>query len=337
MTVDHNHLAVAAPEAAPSAAGLDIELDQALLQLGRDLQAHGYQFVTVTPLTHARNNTRPGNQIARDLRDVFGWSRPYEPGLIPEAQTAVLLDNAIVRAHEGLLYSNVRWSSLDDSLFVHSAYPTVAHDSVFFGPDTYRFAQAIHRHLAQSNQPIANAVDIGCGSGVGAIVIASARREAHVQAVDINPSALRFTAVNAALAGVKNVSVWHSDILQGTTGDFDLIVANPPYMQDPQARAYRDGGAELGSALSVRIAKEALGRLTPGGSLVLYTGAPSVAGVDLFLAQVKPLVDSAEFAWVYEEIDPDVFGEELETPGYDQAERIAAVVLTVTRSTGTQQ
>ncbi|MBD8593541.1 class I SAM-dependent methyltransferase [Pseudomonas sp. CFBP 8758] len=308
------------------------ELDQVLLQLGRRLQADGYRFVTVTPLTHQRNNERPDNAIARDLRDVFGWSRPFESNLLPEVETAALLENAIVSEQSGLLRSEVRWSSLDGQLFVHSAYPTVAHDSVFFGPDTYRFARAIEKHLHESRQPIRSAVDIGCGSGAGAILIALARREAQVQAVDINPAALRFTAVNAALAGVANVAAWHSDVLQGTRGDFDLIVANPPYMQDPQARAYRDGGGELGSALSVRIASEALGRLAPGGSLLLYTGAPSVAGVDLFLSQVQPLVDVPGFQWTYEEVDPDVFGEELETPGYRQAERIAAVVLTVTRT-----
>jgi SAM-dependent methyltransferase len=309
----------------------DIELDKVLLQLGRRLQADGYRFVTVTPLTHQRNNARPENQTARDVRDVFGWSRPFEPGLLPEVETAALLENAIISEQGGLLRSEVRWSSLDDGLFVHSAYPTASHDSVFFGPDTYRFAQAIQKHLSHSRHRIENAIDIGCGSGAGAIVIALARREAQVQAVDINPAALRFTAVNAALAGVTNVSAWHSDVLQGTHGNFDLIVANPPYMQDPQARAYRDGGGELGSALSVRIVREALDRLTPGGSLVLYTGAPSVAGVDLFFAQVQPIVDLTAFEWTYQEMDPDVFGEELETPGYQQAERIAAVVLTVTR------
>ncbi len=308
------------------------ELDQVLLQLGRRLQADGYRFVTVTPLTHQRNNERPDNAIARDLRDVFGWSRPFESNLLPEVETAALLENAIVSEQSGLLRSEVRWSSLGGQLFVHSAYPTVAHDSVFFGPDTYRFARAIEKHLREVRQPIRSAVDIGCGSGAGAILIALACREAQVQAVDINPTALRFTAVNAALAGVTNVAAWHSDVLQGTSGDFDLIVANPPYMQDPQARAYRDGGGELGSALSVRIASEALGRLAPGGSLLLYTGAPSVAGVDLFLTQVQPLVDVPGFQWTYEEVDPDVFGEELETPGYRQAERIAAVVLTVTRT-----
>jgi methylase of polypeptide subunit release factors len=310
----------------------DPSYDLALLQLGRRLQADGYRFTTVTPLTHQRNNAREENRKARSLRDIFGWNRPFETDLLPAAELEALLGSGVLRAHAGLWVSEVRWSSLDDLLFVHSSFPTVAHDSVFFGPDTYRFAQAIEEHLRSSSHPIKNAVDIGSGSGVGAILIGRARRNAQVLALDINPTALRYTAVNAALAGTENVSAWHSDILASASGEFDLIVANPPYMQDTQERAYRHGGGRLGSELSVRIVAQAINRLSVGGTLLLYTGAPSVDGVDLFLESARALVDIPGLAWTYREMDPDVFGEELETANYTKAERIAAVVLTVTRT-----
>ena len=313
-------------------AASDQSHDLSLLQLGRRLQADGYSFTTVTPLTHQRNNAREQNRIAKNLRDVFGWNRPFETSLLPLAELQALLASDVLRAHAGLWTSEVRWSSLDDLLFVHSGFPTVAHDSVFFGPDTYRFAQAIEEHLRTSLQPIKNAVDIGCGSGVGAILIGRARRDAQVLELDINPTAMRYTAVNAALAGTENVSAWHSDILAGASGEFDLIVANPPYMQDTQKRAYRHGGERLGSELSVRIVEQAVQRLAVGGTLLLYTGAPSVDGVDLFLQSARQWVDVPGLAWSYREMDPDVFGEELETATYAEAERIAAVVLTVTRT-----
>lgn len=306
--------------------------DLGLLQLGRRLLADGYRFITVTPLTHQRNNSRAANHQARDLRDIFGWNRPFATGLLPEPELKALLSSNILRAHAGLWVSEVRWSSLHDHLFVHSAFPTVSNDSVFFGPDTYRFAQAIEEHLRTSAHPIRTAVDIGCGSGAGAILIAKARHDAQVLALDINPTALRFTAVNAALAETENVSIWHSDLLDSASGEFDLIVANPPYMQDSQQRAYRHGGERLGSELSVRIVDQAMQRLTVGGSLVLYTGSPWVEGVDLFLEHAHPLINRAGYSWSYREVDPDVFGEELETDIYSRAERIAAVVLTVTKT-----
>ena len=302
-----------------------------LLQLGRRLQADGYRFITPTPVTHQRVNDRVAGQPARTMRDVFGWSRPFEPGLLPAEEQKQLQQAGVLEANHGQLKSRVRWSSLDDLLFVHSGFPTDAADSVFFGPDTYRFAQLIHSHLQQSFAPIQRAVDIGCGAGVGAILIARARREAEVLAVDINPAALRLTAINAALAEVANVEVQASDVLQGTDGHFDLIVANPPYMADPAGRAYRNGGGSLGAGLSLRIVEQALNRLAPGGSLLLYTGVAMVDGRDPFFDTVVPRLDSARFGWTYRELDPDVFGEELLNPGYQRVDRIAVVALTVTR------
>lgn len=305
--------------------------DLTLLQLGRRLQADGYRFITPTPLTHQRVNQRDEGQVADTLRDVFGWSRPFEPGLLSADEQRQLQEAQVIDVYDGRLKSRVRWSSLDDLLFVHSGFPTDAADSVFFGPDTYRFANLIHAHLQQSFAPIQRAVDIGCGAGVGAILIARARREAEVLAVDINSAALRLTAINAALAEVANVEVQASDVLQGTEGNFDLIVANPPYMADPAGRAYRHGGGSLGAGLSLRIVEQALNRLAPGGSLLLYTGVAMVDGRDPFFDTVVPRLDSTRFGWTYRELDPDVFGEELLNPGYQRVDRIAVVALTVTR------
>ena len=305
--------------------------DRALLNLGRGLKENGYRFITPTPLTHERFYQRLGTPLAVDLRDVFGWSMPFDHGLLPDAFREELQQADVVVQHDSLWRSTVRWSSLSDLLFAHSAYPTTQADAVFFGPDSYRFAQLIEAHLQQRFEPIKRAVDIGCGAGVGALMIARARPDAEVMAVDINPRALRLTAVNAELAGLFNVSAYHSDVLGSVQGEFDLIVANPPYMNDDRERAYRHGGGALGEELSVRIVGESLPRLALGGSLVLYTGVAIVAGEDPFLKAVMPLLGSDAVGWTYRELDPDVFGEELDKPGYERVERIAVVALTVTR------
>lgn len=305
--------------------------DRALLNLGRGLKESGYRFITPTPLTHERVYRRLVTPLAMSMRDVFGWSLPFDHDLLPEALREELQQADVIEKHDALWRSTVRWSSLDNLLFAHSPYPTVQADAVFFGPDSYRFAQVIEAHLRQRFQPLKRAVDIGCGAGVGALVIARAWHEVEVLAVDINPRALRMTAVNAELAGLNNVSVYHSDVLASVEGQFDLIVANPPYMNDDRQRAYRHGGGALGEQLSVRIVSESLGRLALGGSLVLYTGVAMVAGGDPFLEVVKPLLSNDAYGWTYRELDPDVFGEELDKPGYERVERIAVVALCVTR------
>ncbi|UCJ16616.1 class I SAM-dependent methyltransferase [Pseudomonas sp. MM211] len=309
------------------------EPQQALLKLGQALTARGYRFITGTPLTHERVNGRTDNALAQDLPGVFGWSRPFVPGLVG-ADLLELMRAAGVLIEEGeQLRSAVRYSSLGDQLFVHSRYPTSQADAVFFGPDTYRFVRAIDAFLGSpSTATISRAVDIGCGAGPGAQSIALARPAAEVLAVDINPQALAYTRINAALAGADNLRAQHSDLLRGVQGEFDLIVANPPYMLDSESRAYRDGGGELGAGLSQAIVEAAVTRLASGGSLLLYTGVAMTAGGDPFLAYIQRTLGHYSLAWRYEEVDPDVFGEELSKPGYEDVERIAAVVLTVTRT-----
>jgi hypothetical protein len=51
--------------------------DDALIRLGRALKLAGYRFTTVTPANHERVNRQAANATARDLRYVFGWSRPF--------------------------------------------------------------------------------------------------------------------------------------------------------------------------------------------------------------------------------------------------------------------
>src|SRR6185312_17362126 len=98
---------------------------------------------------------------------------------------------------------------------------------------------------------------------------------------------------------------------------------------DSAFRAYRHGGGDWGASLSVRILEQALSRLSPDGHLLLYTGSAIVDGQDKFLEAATPVLEASTLWYRYEELDPDVFGEELETRPYDQADRIATVLLHV--------
>jgi hypothetical protein len=63
--------------------------------------------------------------------------------------------------------------------------------------------------------------------------------------------------------------------------------------------------------------------------LILYTGAPVVSGEDRFLAVLTRAFAATSRSFHYEEIDPDVFGEELDQPCYAHVDRIAAVSVVV--------
>jgi methylase of polypeptide subunit release factors len=236
----------------------------------------------------------------------------------------------VIRPQDDGWRATVRASTLDGVLFFHSAYPTTSGDAVFFGPDTYRFTSAMKSHMA-ALRVVRRAVDIGSGAGPAAVLIARAHPDAEVIAADINDAALRFAAVNAALAAVANVTTRRSNLLHDVDGRFDLIVANPPYLLDKAERAYRHGGGNLGEGLSLEIVDQAADRLAAGGMLLLYTGTAVRLGVDEFRERVSARLEAAGLAWRYRELDPDIFGEELVEPAYAEADRIAAVLVTATK------
>lgn len=305
--------------------------DDALLALLSYLRDHQYRFVTVTPASHQRLNRRPEHARARDLRGVFGWSRPFAAELLPGPLFELLQQAGILQPDGDAWRCRLRVASLDGELLLHSAFPTEAADAVFFGPDSYRFVAAIERHLASSLHPVQRALDIGCGAGPGALGIALACPQAQVLGIDINPNALRLARINARFAGARRLQFLQGDLLAGLNGDFDLIVANPPYLLDPLKRSYRHGGGELGAGLSLQILDAGLQHLRPGGTLLLYTGVAMLDDNDPFLAAVQSRLAGRGAQWSYRELDPDVFGEELNSAPYARAERIAAVLLSVTR------
>ena len=294
-----------------------------LVRLGEELRRAQYRFVTVTPETHRRVLARCSRPV-RGLADVFGWNLPFEETDVPAVIMDLLSEGGLVDVTPAGLVSLVRFASLEGCLYAHSAFPTDDVDAVFFGPDTYRFARAI-RHAARRAKTV---VDVGCGTGAGGIVAGSGAE--RIVLADINERALLFARANAGINGVTNAQLVKSDVLSGVRETPDLVVANPPYLLDSRGRTYRDGGGEHGEALAVRIVEEAVPRLAPGGTLVLYTGSAIVGGVDTFHKAVAPFLERCCAHVAYEEVDPDVFGEELSLPSYAAVDRIAAVVLEVT-------
>jgi release factor glutamine methyltransferase len=284
---------------------------EALVVLGRELVHEGYEFVAVSHATHLRA-LRQRCAHAVDLRDVFGWNRPFDADLLPAPVLELVRAAGCCRVDGRRLRSTVRFSTIDGQLFAHPAFSADHDDAIGLGPDSYRFAAALLRHAPHSHR----IVDVGCGVGVGGILIASRARQLVL--ADVDERALFFARVNATLAGISP-DIVRSDVLDGVHGELDLVVANAPHSHDAPSEG-----------LAVRITHDALQRLGAGGALILYTGTAIVDGCDTFLRAVVPLLDRGDASIVYEEIDPDLGGEELDEPDYLDVERVAAVLLRVT-------
>ena len=176
-----------------------------LLALLRRLEALDYDFVAVTPATHVRVLAREVPNEP-DLRDALGWNRVFDPARI-DREVADLLQRADALLEDPAgVRSTVRVARVGGRLFLHSAFPTDAPDTVFLGPDTYRFVRFVEAELRR-REPIGSIVDMGAGSGAGGILAALARPGARVTLIDCNPAALRLAAINAEAAGVEAIVV----------------------------------------------------------------------------------------------------------------------------------
>jgi hypothetical protein len=299
--------------------------DDALVELLRQLKCRQYHFTCVTPATHARVVSRPAPDEP-GLRDIFGWNRPFLAGQLAPELLRLLERSGCVEQTGDQLRSMVRVASLGGYLFLHSPYPTSSDDSVFLGPDTYRFVRFVLAHQ-QELERATRLVDMGAGSGAGGILAGVIATSARVRLVDINPAAARLARINAKAAGAEASILVSDQIPQGC----DLVIANPPYMMDVSHRTYRDGGAMFGGELAYQWARAALQSLVPSGTMLLYTGAAVLGGRLPLVDGLRTLCSEADAGLDVEEIDPDVFGEELESPAYGEIDRIAALGIRISK------
>ena len=74
-------------------------------------------------------------------------------------------------------------------------------------------------------------LDLGTGSGAIALALKSQRPTAEVLAVDASPEALSLAALNAQKLAL-NVSFLQSNWFTEVQGPFNVVVSNPPYIED---------------------------------------------------------------------------------------------------------
>lgn len=139
-------------------------------------------------------------------------------------------------------------------------------------------------------------LDVGTGSGVIALSLAAKFPEAEVQATDISDEALELARENAARFELnKRVHFMKGNLLGGIEGEFNLIVANLPYvstqdrqslsrevLHDPEVALF---AGESGEELIRALIEQVPARLRPGGLLALEIGLGQSKSLAAFLMQ----------------------------------------------------
>jgi|SRR5438874_5262978 len=147
-------------------------------------------------------------------------------------------------------------------------------------PETEELVELLKSEIRSLESEI---LDVGTGSGVIALILATEFPEAKISGIDISEDALALARENAARLDLSDrVRFFKSDLLENVDGIFDLIVANLPYiaaqdrhtlsrevLHDPEVALFAGG---QGDELVRVLIDQAPARLRPGGRLALEVG-----------------------------------------------------------------
>jgi release factor glutamine methyltransferase len=149
-------------------------------------------------------------------------------------------------------------------------------------PETEQLVELLISHFKSEIAP-ARIIDVGTGSGVIALTLAAEFPKAEVVGADISEEALMLARENAERLGLANrVRLLRSNFFEGVQSEFDLIVANLPYvstedrqnlsrevLHDPEVALF--AGAR-GDELMQQLIAQAPSWLRPGGMLTMEIG-----------------------------------------------------------------
>jgi len=164
---------------------------------------------------------------------------------------------------------------LEDRGDVYGTARLVPHDELLIASDHAGAGEAHPDHVPGVHRPSValahltvrgvgeRALDLGTGNGIQAILLAAHAQ--RVVATDVNARALAYASFNAALNGLHNVEFRRGSFFEPVEGEqFDLVVANPPYVVSPErAYLFRDSGMR-GDAVSESLVGAAPAALASG-------------------------------------------------------------------------
>jgi SAM-dependent methyltransferase len=213
---------------------------------------------------------------------------------------ALFGDSGLKLLHEsGLL-------EVDGDMLVPLARVHVFNDCLFVEPRgnrsildaSYKLAHAVMRNLPRIRRR-RRMLDVGTGTGFHSVLFA--RDFDEVVALDIDEDALANTAQNVAINGTDNVMGLQSDMYANVTGQFDLIMANPPPLFLPDG--YRDNsgqgqfydGGDFGIELARRIMDGFEAHLAEDGMAAIGLISSVVDGRDLVLDYIASTFDMRRY------------------------------------------
>jgi release factor glutamine methyltransferase len=177
-------------------------------------------------------------------------------------------------------------------------------------PETEHLVEKAIEIAARIPSPVI--ADIGTGSGVIAVSLATELPGARIFAVDISEPVLDVARSNARHHGVESrISFLYGDLAEPLPEPVDILIANLPYVKSTdcsgmtEPRLALDGG-EQGLDIIERLCAGLGGKLKPAGSVLLEIGQGQEEAVkrllrdalqSTHLSTIKDLADINRIVW----------------------------------------
>ena len=184
------------------------------------LAAHGEEELseeTLAKLRTALERRAQGEPLAYIVGEKEFYGRKFRVDarvLIPRPETETLVD---------LVRERVQSTASD---WRHFATGAAIEQAVSFATD---FATVSRQSASRQAASAGRILEIGTGSGCLAVTLALELPEAKVVATDVSAEALRVAQENARRLGAR-VEFRRADLLAGLAGEFEVLVANLPYV-----------------------------------------------------------------------------------------------------------
>ncbi|PHR57818.1 MAG: protein-(glutamine-N5) methyltransferase, release factor-specific [Arcobacter sp.] len=205
---------------------------------------------------------RPRREAEILLSSVLKKNRLYLITHADESVEAPLYEKMLSRRCDN---EPIEYITSEVSFFSQDFY--ISKGALIPRPETEILIEKLLEKLALDTQE--SIVEVGVGSGIISIVLAQHLKEASFLATDISEDAITIAKKNLELKQMKErIKIIQTDLLQGIDQDIDILVSNPPYIEDgitlgenlsyePQNALY---GGEVGDEILQRLINEAFKR-----------------------------------------------------------------------------
>jgi hypothetical protein len=249
---------------------------------------------------------RPENRSGR-LRRLFfeNQSMPEHvlTGLLPPDWFTHARDIGLFKHEPSDLWRFMyRIVPYEDRYFVTTRFQRETNHFTYLSFDSLYLAAFISQRLAELDLTGKRALDLGTGSGILACEISD--RFDDIIGTDLSAPAIEMARLNAALNGLDHCTFKQTSLYEGISGEFDLIVSNPPFIHwdDQDAGPLdSDGGHPFGLGITFAVLNDLPDYLSAGGRAIILTRSPCLNSKDYLYGRLADYLP-ADFGWHYSRV-----------------------------------